>query len=80
MDDLINAVLRIFGAAIKFVLEIRVVELFFYGVGFVVSKTFTLGKYPSKESDKIKVNYIGLITVVFCLIAIGIFNTSQRIT
>jgi hypothetical protein len=80
MDDLINIVLRLFGAALKFVLEIKVVELFFYGVGFVVSKTFTLGKYPLKESDRVKVNYIGLITVVLCLVAIGVFNTSQRIT
>ncbi|MDT8875300.1 hypothetical protein NYO82_08960 [Vibrio fluvialis] len=77
MDDLISILLRVFGRVFMLLLEIRLVGWFFYTVGYAVSKTVTLGKFPSGNNDamRMKVSYLGLAIIIGVLLLVGIFNT-----
>ena len=79
MDELISGALRLLASLVKVFLQIKVIELFFYGIGFFISKVCTLGRFPrtdGSESDSIKVNYIGLITFIVVILAIGVLNST----
>lgn len=58
-------------------LEIRLVGWFFYTVGYAVSKTVTLGKFPAGNDDlmRMKISYLGLAIIIGVLLLVGIFNT-----
>jgi len=60
MDDLISMLLRVFGRVFMLLLEIRLVGWFFYTVGYAVSKTVTLGKFPAGNDDsmRMKISYL----------------------
>lgn len=77
MDDLIGLLLRVFGRVFMLLLEIRLVGWFFYTVGYAVSKTVTLGKFPAGNDDamRMKISYLGLAVIMGALLLVGIFNT-----
>ncbi|MBY8136941.1 hypothetical protein [Vibrio fluvialis] len=77
MDDLIGLLLRVFGRVFMLLLEIRLVGCFFYTVGYTVSKTVTLGKFPAGNDDamRMKISYLGLAIIIGVLLLVGIFNT-----
>ncbi|MBY8315284.1 hypothetical protein KW543_05810 [Vibrio fluvialis] len=77
MDDLISMLLRVFGRVFMLLLEIRLVGWFFYTVGYAVSKTVTLGKFPAGNDDamRMKISYLGLAVIMGALLLVGIFNT-----
>ncbi|EOB6643703.1 hypothetical protein ACLK5F_000442 [Vibrio fluvialis] len=77
MDDLISMLLRVFGRVFMLLLEIRLVGWFFYTVGYAVSKTVTLGKFPAGNDDamRMKISYLGLAIIIGVLLLVGIFNT-----
>ncbi|EKO3416454.1 hypothetical protein ACOIPL_001893 [Vibrio fluvialis] len=77
MDDLISMLLRVFGRVFMLLLEIRLVWWFFYTVGYAVSKTVTLGKFPAGNDDsmRMKISYLGLAVIMGALLLVGIFNT-----
>ncbi|MFV0489276.1 MAG: hypothetical protein ACK5NL_19120 [Vibrio fluvialis] len=77
MDDLISMLLRVVGREFMLLLEIRLVGWFFYTVGYAVSKTVTLGKFPAGNDDamRMKVSYLGLAIIIGVLLLVGIFNT-----
>ncbi|EQB8915012.1 hypothetical protein ACYVL9_000804 [Vibrio fluvialis] len=77
MDDLISMLLRVFGRVFMLLLEIRLVGCFFYTVGYAVSKTVTLGKFPAGNDDamRMKISYLGLAIIIGVLLLVGIFNT-----
>ncbi|ENK0807168.1 hypothetical protein ACTQ7D_001400 [Vibrio fluvialis] len=77
MDDLIGLLFRVFGRVFMLLLEIRLVGWFFYTVGYAVSKTVTLGKFPAGNDDamRMKISYLGLAIIIGVLLLVGIFNT-----
>ncbi|EPD4377941.1 hypothetical protein ACSADO_003409 [Vibrio fluvialis] len=77
MDDLISMLLRVFGRVFMLLLEIRLVGWFFYTVGYAISKTVTLGKFPAENDDamRMKISYLGLAIIIGVLLLVGIFNT-----
>ncbi|MBY7865380.1 hypothetical protein KW409_00335 [Vibrio fluvialis] len=77
MDDLISMLLRVFGRVFMLLLEIRLVGWFFYTVGYAISKTVTLGKFPAGNDDamRMKISYLGLVIIIGVLLLVGIFNT-----
>lgn len=53
-------------------------DIICFSVGWVVSKVFTLGRFPSftpDEKERDRVSYIGVISIVLFLLAIGVFNS-----
>ncbi|EKO3402477.1 TPA: hypothetical protein ACOJPC_000089 [Vibrio fluvialis] len=77
MDDFISMLLRVFGRVFMLLLEIRLVGWFFYTVGYAISKTVTLGKFPAGNDDamRMKISYLGLVIIIGVLLLVGIFNT-----
>ncbi|MDW2177994.1 hypothetical protein R7036_22915 [Vibrio sp. 1637] len=77
MEEALTAVLRALGALLKTAVQLILIEFIGYSVGWVVSKIVTFGRFPSPDatqSDRLKVSYIGLASIVFTLIGIAIFN------
>ncbi|EPM4288482.1 hypothetical protein ACTJ28_004267 [Vibrio alginolyticus] len=77
MEELVSAFFRAVGSVIKVIAQLKLVELVGYSVGWVVAKTFTLGSFPSSsvtDSERVKVNYIGLLSILLCLAAIALLN------
>ncbi|CAH8189876.1 hypothetical protein [Vibrio aestuarianus] len=78
MEEMISAVLRALGSLIKIVVQLTLIEVIGYSVGWVVSKVVTFGRFPSSEatkSERAKVSYIGLASIVLILLGIAIFNS-----
>ena len=77
MEELLSSVIRLLGLMISEILRIKLVEVICYSIGFFISKVFTLGRFPSNErsdSERIRVNYIGLISIILALFAVAAGN------
>ncbi len=77
MEELVSAFFRAVGSVLKVIAQLKLVELVGYSVGWVVAKTFTLGSFPSSsvtDPERVKVNYIGLLSILLCLAAIALLN------
>ncbi|EGR0693822.1 hypothetical protein E2K20_23960 [Vibrio parahaemolyticus] len=77
MEEALSAILRALGGLLKTVIQLILIEFIGYSVGWVVSKIVSFGRFPSPEatqSDRLKVSYIGLASIVLTLIGIAIFN------
>lgn len=59
------------------ILRIKLVEVICYSIGLFISKVFTLGRFPSNErsdSERVRVSYIGLISIILALFAVAAGN------
>ncbi|MDF2154574.1 hypothetical protein [Vibrio sp. CAU 1672] len=77
MTDLVSSIFRVIGLVLKVFLQLKVIELIVYSVGFAVAKAFSLGRFPTldiSESERVKVNYIGLLSITVILLMIGVIN------
>ena len=45
-----------------------------FGIGYIILKSLTLGKYPTKETKEDTVMYAGLGTLILLIIALTIYT------
>ena len=50
-----------------------IMHLVCFGIGFVILKVFTLGKYPTKETNEDTVMYIGLGVLILLIISLTVY-------
>ncbi|WP_394154387.1 hypothetical protein [Vibrio maritimus] len=77
MEEAISSIFRVLGSALRSIVQSIIVERIGYSVGWMVSKISTFGRFPSDKpsnSERSKVSYIGLISIVLILLAIAYFN------
>nr|WP_010448816.1 hypothetical protein [Vibrio rotiferianus]ABA55873.1 hypothetical protein [Vibrio sp. DAT722] len=77
MEESVLAFFRMLGSLLKTIVQLIIIERIGYGVGWVVSKAVTFGRFPSSEvteSEHGKVSYIGLASIALVLLGIAVFN------
>ncbi|MEZ9394168.1 hypothetical protein AB4222_19905 [Vibrio splendidus] len=78
MEEVIVAYFRALSAFFRYMFQSLVVEFIGYGSGWIVCKVFTLGRFPPlipTEKERTRISYIGAISIVLLLLAIGVFNS-----
>ncbi|CAK2461280.1 conserved hypothetical protein [Vibrio crassostreae] len=78
MEDLIVAYFRVLSSFFRYLFQSLVIEFIGYGSGWIVCKVFTLGRFPSltpTEKERTRISYIGAISIVLLLLAIGMLNS-----
>ena len=78
MEDLIVAYFRALSSFFRYLFQSFLIEFIGYGSGWIVCKVFTLGRFPPlipTEKERIRTSYIGAISIVLFLLAIGVFNS-----
>ncbi|MFA0055586.1 hypothetical protein [Vibrio echinoideorum] len=78
MEDLIVAYFRVLSSFFRYLFQSILIEFIGYGSGWIVCKVFTLGRFPSlipTEKERTRISYIGAISIVLLLLAIGVFNS-----
>ncbi len=78
MEDLIVAYFRALSSFFRYLFQSILIEFIGYGGGWIVCKVFTLGRFPPlipTEKERTRISYIGAISIVLFLLAIGVFNS-----
>ena len=78
MEDIVLTLFRFVGAFFRMLFQFFIMDIICFSVGWVVSKVFTLGRFPSfspDEKERERVSSIGIISIVLSFVAIGIFNS-----
>ncbi|MCF7485739.1 hypothetical protein [Vibrio sp. A2-1] len=78
MEEVIVAYFRALSAFFRYMFQSLVIEFIGYGSGWIVCKVFTLGRFPPlipTEKERTRISYIGAISTVLLLLAIGVFNS-----
>ncbi|CAK1741131.1 hypothetical protein [Vibrio crassostreae] len=78
MEDLIVAYFRVLSSFFRYLFQSILIEFIGYGSGWIVCKVFTLGRFPSlipTEKERTRISYIGAISIVLLLLAIGMLNS-----
>ncbi|WP_412495425.1 hypothetical protein [Vibrio cyclitrophicus] len=78
MEELIVAYFRALSSFFRYLFQSILIEFIGYGFGWIVCKAFTLGRFPSlipTEKERIRISYIGAISIVLFLLVIGVFNS-----
>ncbi len=78
MEDIVLSLFRFVGAFFRMLFQLFIMDIICFSVGWVVSKVFTLGRFPSfspDEKERERVSSIGIISIVLSFVAIGIFNS-----
>ena len=78
MEEVIVAYFRALSAFFRYMFQSLLIEFIGYGSGWIVCKAFTLGRFPSlipTEKERTRISYIGAISIVLLLLAIGVFNS-----
>ncbi|EGU45012.1 hypothetical protein [Vibrio splendidus] len=78
MEDIVLTLFRFVGAFFRILFQFFIMDIICFSVGWVVSKVFTLGRFPSftpDEKERERVSNIGIISIVLFLLAIGVFNS-----
>ncbi|NOI54456.1 hypothetical protein EDB62_104151 [Vibrio crassostreae] len=78
MEEVIVAYFRALSSFFRYLFQSILIEFIGYGSGWIVCKVFTLGRFPSltpTEKERTGISYIGAISIVLFLIAIGVFNS-----
>ncbi|WP_435250003.1 hypothetical protein ACMAZD_17695 [Vibrio sp. nBUS_14] len=78
MENLIVAYFRALSSFFSYLFQSLVIEFIGYGSGWIVCKVFTLGCFPPlipTEKERTRISYIGAISIVLLLLAIGVFNS-----
>ncbi|CAH6829084.1 conserved hypothetical protein [Vibrio chagasii] len=78
MEDIVLTFFRFVGAFFRMLFQFFIMDIICFGVGWVVSKVFTLGRFPSftpDEKERDRVSNIGAIILLLFLLAIGVFNS-----
>ncbi|MFS1948885.1 hypothetical protein [Vibrio lentus] len=78
MEDLIVAYFRALSSFFRYLFQSFLIEFIGYGSGWIVCKVFTLGRFPPlipTEKERTRISYIGAISIVLFLLAIGVFNS-----
>ncbi|GHW73007.1 TPA: hypothetical protein ACGGS6_003631 [Vibrio cholerae] len=77
MEEVASVIFRSLVSLVQFIVQIKVINLACYSVGWLFSKLCTLGRYPSvqvSDSERIKVIYIGIFSMGLCLSAMALIN------
>ena len=78
MEEFITGLLRLLLMLARFIIGLWFVETLCFYVGRFTITVITFGKYPKKTIDddsRLKINLLGLATMTFLLLTIGIINT-----
>ena len=78
MEDIVFTLFRFVGAFFRMLFQFFIMDIICFSVGWVVSKVFTLGRFPSftpDEKERDRVSNIGAIILLLFLLAIGVFNS-----
>ncbi|MEL0607550.1 hypothetical protein [Vibrio echinoideorum] len=78
MEEVIVAYFRALSAFFRYMFQSLVIEFIGYGSGWIVCKVFTLGRFPPlipTEKERTRISYIGAISIVLLLLAIGVLNS-----
>ena len=78
MEDIVLTLFRFVGAFFRMLFQLFIMDIICFSVGWVVSKVFTLGRFPSftpDEKERDRVSNIGAIILLLFLLAIGVFNS-----
>ncbi|CAK1838200.1 conserved hypothetical protein [Vibrio crassostreae] len=78
MEEVIVAYFRALSSFFRYLFQSILIEFIGYGAGWIVCKVFTLGRFPPlipTEKERTRISYIGAISIVLFLLAIGVFNS-----
>ncbi|MGF1760802.1 hypothetical protein L4D76_23335 [Photobacterium sagamiensis] len=78
MEEFITGLLRLLLMLARFIIGLWFVDALCFNVGRFTITVITFGKYPKKPIDddsRLKINLLGLATIAFLLLTIGIVNT-----